>query len=133
MKLSEVLSQLYPTRGITSVLAATIGGGDIGSIIGGTADLGVTVAHAETELAKYRHLSNTCTSDAAYWGYMGDVEYWQVVVNLLKAAKLVGPDNLPDVPLPRRDGIVMDLLAEQRRFGDAVLRLAEQRVPGETR
>lgn len=127
MTLKTVLSELKPVRGMSSVIAVLFAGGDPASVSGDPATLQTSRETAEAELAKYRHAMDTCTSDAAYWGYLGSVEYWQMVVNVLKASELVGPDNLPDVPLPPRDGLVMDLCAKQAKFGSDVLRLSQAR------
>src|SRR5438105_143504 len=107
MNLQDAIKAIHSPKGFTSVIEALLGGGDARSIEDQNA-LGKGRADAEAALAKAQKAQNECKSDAAYWGYMGDVCYWRAVVNIIKAAELVGPDNLPDVPLPQWGGVVMD-------------------------
>lgn len=58
----------------------------------------------------------------AYWTYRGVEVGWQVAVNLLTAAQLVGKDNLPDIPPPDTKGdCVMDAQSHLERWSWEVL------------
>lgn len=70
-----------------------------------------------------------CNSDWAYWSILSDLEYWKAVRNILKAATIVGVDNLPDIPMPQMEGkVVMDSIYEVTKFGEAIL-LKSQTTP----
>lgn len=124
MKLIDALKKIAPVRGHSSMVAAIMSG-DLSSVSGRPA--GFPLEAAKAELAKVQKFQAEATSDAAYWGYMGDVSYWRAVVNLITAADLVGPDNLPDIPAPEPGGVVMDVCAKIERWGAAVLAEAQKR------
>lgn len=129
MKLADALNKLSgPTRGFTSVIAATLGGGELKSVSGGKR-AEESLPEAREKLAHFQQAQRDCKSDAAYWGYMGDVSYWTAVIALLEAAEITGPDQLPDVQFDDRPGVVMDMCARQERFGLEVLRLARDHIP----
>ena len=124
MKLNEALRALgSPPVGVTSLLAATIGGGDFRSVSGSAAGSSATLADAEAQLRHVRDAQNACQSDAAYWGYQGQASYWSAVVDVLKAAAITGPDSLPDIPAPDHDGphALMDHCSIIERFGRNML------------
>jgi hypothetical protein len=50
-------------------------------------------------------------------------------VNILEAAEITGPDNLPDVHYDDSPGVVMDLCARQENFGKDVLLAARRQRP----
>lgn len=128
MKLEEALNKMGgPTRGFTSMLSA-LRGGDLKSVSGGKR-AEESLPDARKKLEDYKQAMFNAKSDAAYWGYMGDVSYWTAVVALLEAAEIVGPDNLPDVAYDETPGVVMDMCARQERFGQEVLRLSRDHIP----
>jgi len=66
-----------------------------------------------------------CQSDAAHWAYSGEHAYLKALCDILQAAEAVGPDNLPDLPLPRVEGeCLMTAISNVREFGEHVLGLA---------
>lgn len=121
MKLSHVLGQLEPVVGLTSLIAAPE---SIGTAARGIPNLGAARDH----LTRARSAQAACKSDAAYWGYVGQIAYWRTVVNLLLAAEITGPGDLPDVPLPERGGVVMDMASDLENFGVRVARAAGAEV-----
>ena len=125
MRLETVLEQLGgPSYGVTSVMATLLGGGDAGSI--STQETPSTLQKAERQLERATQAQANAQSDAAYWGYAGQVAYWDCIVNVLKAAEITGNDNLPDLPLPSRNGVVMDVQHKMREYGKQVLEAARQ-------
>lgn len=128
MKLEEALNKIGgPTRGISSVIAGLMSGNL--APIGGDKFVAESLAQARAKLEENRKAQRECKSDWAYWGYQGDISYWETVVSLLEAAEIVGPDNLPDVPFDNSAGVVMDICARQERFGEEVLRLSRDHIP----
>lgn len=130
MKLSDILPKIHAPKGVTTVMAAVMSG-DCDSIKGGDA-VGKSLEEAKAELKKAKTNIDNCTSDWSYWGYAGDLAYWRATCALLEAAKLVGADNLPDVPLPDMEGgVVMDIQAKLEHFGEEVLSKAKEIVTKE--
>lgn len=123
MKLSEVFKNLHSVKGASSMIAGVMSGNL--DPIRGEKVADETVEQAEKNLESARDAQRNCKSDWAYWGYMGDIAYWEMITNLLKAARITGPDNLPEVKLPGQHGVVMDVYSNQMNFGKEVLRLAE--------
>lgn len=122
MKLSDVMDRLAPVVGLSSAIGApgsvrTTGARANQVTLGGAAE---ALAHAEASQQAAR-------SDAAYWGYQGQVSYWRAVVNLLKAAEITGPDDLPDIEpdFLGRTQVVMDACSSMERWSEQVLRAAE--------
>lgn len=115
-----------PVRGMTSMIAAAIGG-DIDSVTGKKAELdALIIEKAEAELSKHTEAQRNCRSDAAWWGYMGDIAYWRTVISILKARELVG-DSLPDVPGPDVEGrVVMDAYSTMEKWGAKILAEAKK-------
>lgn len=97
--------------------------GDVAPISGGT-HVGQSLAEARDQLAKVIQAQRDCKSDWAYWGWQGDISYWTAVVSLLEAAEITGPDALPDIPFESKGGVVMDVCAEQERYGRRMLEAA---------
>jgi len=127
MKLSDALRDFGPCRGQTSVIAALLGGGDVKSVTGEPRK-GESLKEARAQLARYEEAQEACRSDAAWWGYMGDISYWRAVISLLEAAELVGADNLPDLPYTVQGGFVMDICSRQESWGKEVLEAAKRRA-----
>jgi len=126
MKLSDALSKFGPVRGVTSMIAGLMSG-DVAPINGGKR-VTESLAEARVTLEKNKKAQLDCKSDWAYWGYQGDISYWQAVVALLEAAELVGEDNLPDVPYDDSGGVVMDICSRQEQFGEQVLNEARKQA-----
>lgn len=131
MNAAEALTRLgSPPVGFTS-LAAALMGGDLKSISFEGTEPRATLDQARGELQRVRDAQAAATSDAAWWGYQGQLSYWQAAVNILEAADLVGFDSLPDVmpgTAAQGGGVLMDQCAAQERYGSAVLMLARQRA-----
>ena len=128
MKLTDALSKFGPVRGMTSMIAGLLSA-DPGPI-GGGVRVSEGLSEARAKLAQYQKLQNECQSDWAYWGYQGDISYWSAVADLLEAAEITGPDNLPDIHYDDRPGVVMDMCGRQEDFGKAVLAAAKRGVQG---
>ena len=124
MTLQDALSGFRAVKGVSSAIGGILNG-DF-SVLGNPDGTGKALSEAKAELAKAEQALRNVQSDYAYWAVLGDVTYWRTVCNLMEAADLCGPDALPDVAFPPNDGIVMDLLAKQERFGNEVLRLARE-------
>jgi hypothetical protein len=121
MKLNEVLSQLAPVVGLSSMIGAP------GSVRIGQIDPNrLTLGGVHEALANIKNLQDNCGSDAAYWGYEGQRAYWQTAVYLFEAAKITGPENLLDVEIPDLKGhVVMDACYHMEQFGKRVLEAAK--------
>lgn len=121
MKLQEALESIGPVVGLTSLIGApeSVSTEQVAS---------VKREEAEAKLRSLEERRDGARSDAAYWGYVGQIAYWSAIVDLLKAAELVGPDNLPDIEPPDLTGkVVMDAAGSLQSWGDRVLRAAEER------
>lgn len=128
MKLEEALNKIGgPTRGVTSMISGLMTG-DVAPI-SGDKRVAESLAQAREKLASVQKAQSECKSDWAWWGYQGDISYWETVVSLLEAAEIVGPNNLPDVAYDDSGGVVMDICARQERFGKEVLRLSRDHIP----
>lgn len=129
MKLTQALRHLGGVPvGLTSLIAAPssvdTGAKDPQALTAAGVEAGL--AHATEKVMLLKHERDVCGSDAAYWGYAGQVSYWEAVRNIFEAATLVGPDNLPDIPAPKNAGVVMDIMAQQERYGQSVLSSARR-------
>jgi hypothetical protein len=119
VKLSDILPRLGPVIGFSSLLGAP---GSVSS----RQELNPTLEQAQAQLDKVLTAQRNCQSDYAYWGYEGQKAYWRCLVDLCKAAEITGPDNLPDVALPKLEGqIVMSACGNMESFGRAVLAAAK--------
>jgi len=125
MKLSEVLPQMYAPKGKATVMQALLSA-NFNPVQEQNA-IGKSLTEAKEQLRHYENLQANATSDWAWWGYAGDVVYWDCVVNLLKAAEITGPDNLPFVPFPNMDGVVMDVQSRLQKWGRQVYNLASEK------
>lgn len=125
MNLETAIKSIHSVKGFTSVVEALLGG-DKDSIKDQSA-VGKSLVEAEAELARVRKAQTECKSDAAYWGYQGDASYWSAVVNLLKAADLVGPDDMPDIEFTKWGGVVMDECSKVEDFGRRMLIAATEK------
>lgn len=126
MNIETALSNIYAPKGFTSVITAMFGG-DMASIQEQSA-VGATLETARAKLKAVTDAQAASQSDAAWWGYMGDIAYWRAAVSILEAAVLVGPSDLPDVPAPSLEGrVVMDACSAVERYGQAVLAAAKDR------
>lgn len=117
MKFDDVMNQLAPVVGLTSAIAAP---SSVRSE--GAPGPAVTLGGAREALAHVEQQQRGCKSDAAYWGYQGQVSYWRAVVSLLQAAEITGRDDLPDVPLPDlANRVVMDSTYLMEKWAESVL------------
>jgi len=121
VKLTEIMSKLNPVVGFTSAIAAPSSVREHGA----AADQ-VSLGGAQEALAHAEHMQAEAKSDAAYWGYQGQVSYWRAVVNLYRAAEITGPDDLPDIEPTFLDGnyVVMDLCHYMEKWAESVLEAA---------
>lgn len=122
MRLNDVVGKLAPVVGLSSMIGAP------GSVRLGQIDPDrITLGGAHEALANVKNLQDNCGSDYAYWGYEGQRAYWQAVVYLFEAAKITGPDELPDVAFPDLSNkVVMDAAFYIERFGKEVLAAAQK-------
>ena len=114
MRLSDTLPKLPPLLALADTPA--------GAPPAGRPATGQATAEARRWLS---HMGNTlpdCTR-SDYWAHYAHHVYWSCVTDLCTAADIVGDDNLPDVPVPRKAGdppltSIADAVIE---FGRAVL------------
>lgn len=123
MTVAQALGKIYAPKGMTSMIAGALSG-DFDPLRPQNG-FGVTLHQAEEKLEFARQAQENCSSDWAYWGYTGDIAYWRAVVNILKAAALVGDDALPDVDPGNLQGMVMDSCSRIEKYGETILRYAE--------
>lgn len=123
MNVQEALSRIHAPKGVTSVISGVLSG-DFAPIREQNGSKS-SLQQAQGKLASAREAQQNCGSDWAYWGYQGDISYWSAVVDILEAAEIVGADNLPDVPAPKTDGVVMDVCGRVERYGKEIRWLAE--------
>jgi len=91
--------------------------------------LAVSLEEAEEHLAIATKATESAKSDLGYWSNLGVQTGWQVAVNLLKAAQITGPDNLPDIPPPDSEGhVVMDAQGMVTDWSWRVLAEARQEI-----
>lgn len=129
MKLEDALKPLAPVRGVTSIVDALLSGNL--DPVAGKARVGETLIEAKQKLEAAQTSQSNCGSDAAWWGWQGDISYWRTIVNILEAAQITGPDNLPDIQFVPKGGVVMDQMAGQERYGRAMLEAARNSVTPE--
>lgn len=124
MNVNDALNSIHAPKGLTSVIDGLMGG-DIDSIQNQNG-IGKSLEEAQRMLKRAQDAQQACKSDAAYWGYMGDISYWQAVVDILTAADLVGAESLPDIDKPNLSGcVVMDACSKVQKFGDDILAAAK--------
>lgn len=126
MKAKEALESVWPVKGMTTMISGILSR-DWDSIRGPGEEATSSLLQVEAALERANDAQANCKSDAAYWGYMGDISYLRATRDILKAIEICG-DDLPDVPKPNRDGVVMDLCSQIERFGSKILRLAKARA-----
>src|SRR3990172_7531998 len=123
MTVEEALAPIGPVVGFSSLIGAP-------ESVSSRQANNPTLAEARDRLDSLTQARDNAQSDYSYWGYAGQVSYWQALVDILEAAKLVGADSLPDVPPPEQGGVVMDSMSCIEEYGKAVLRAArEQATP----
>lgn len=125
MTLQEALSQIHGPVGQTTLIAGILDG-DLSSAKRREI-VGTSLKDARDHLEAVRKAQSECKSDYAFWGYEGEKAAWEAAVKILEAAEIVGPDDLPDVPLEMGGGVVMDECAKLDRWSAEVLRLAKHR------
>jgi hypothetical protein len=85
-------------------------------------DLQRTLKENEQKLSGLEGGQKRCSSDYSYWGYVVDINYYNGIVNILKAAKILGVDNMPNIPVPQEyDGYKDNIKA----YGNAVFKIAK--------
>ena len=125
MRFDDVMEKLAPVVGLTSLIGAPE---SVRS--GGAKGVEVTLGGAREALAHASHQQNNARSDAAYWGYQGQVSYWRAVVSLLEATEITGRDHLPDVPMPDLSNrVVMDATYLMEQWAESVLAAAQAGSP----
>lgn len=118
MKLKDALSKIFPAQGATTVMSALMTG-DFSSV----KEVGIVekgINELEQELKETIEAQRNCGSDWAYWGYEGTISYLKSAIHILKAAKMVGEDNLADIDAPNSNGVVIDVQANVERFGEKI-------------
>jgi hypothetical protein len=93
--------------------------------------LQASLALANTKLNEFKEALEHAPNDMVFYGFLGDIAYWETIINLLRAAQLVWPYNLPNVPLPSLEGLTMDLPTIVKKYGEEVLRLAQKQINDE--
>jgi hypothetical protein len=121
MNLKDALAQISMPVGVTSMISALLGGDTKSVEQPAISDL--TLEQVRALLATTRKAQEICGSDAAWWGYEGQVGYLQAVADVMAAADLVGPDNLFDIK-PRVGGVLMDQISAITQYGKEQLELA---------
>lgn len=125
MTLQEAIDRLgSPPIGATTLIGA-VTSGDFSSIPKDPKpqynDPTTILEVAGARLEDRREAQRNCGSDWAYWGYEGEIGYLKSVVALAEAAEKVGADNLPEIEGPKQGGVLMDCIAHQIRWANAVL------------
>lgn len=114
MNLKDAFKPIAPVIGLTSLIGAP------GSIAGCPPKV-PTLVEARDHLKAVKEAQDRCTSDAAYWGYAGQIGFWATAVDILEAAEITGPDNLPDVDPPDlKNCLVMDAIGRMKNYGAAI-------------
>lgn len=125
MELSKAINSIHSPKGVTTFIDA-LTNGDFGPIDAQNAT-GIGIVEAKQKLEGYLDAQRNCKSDAAYWGYMGDISYWRAVVDILEASEITGPESLPDINPPDLLGCaVMDACSRVEKFGKAILEAAKE-------
>lgn len=125
MTTKEAISMIHAPKGMTSIIAGVMSGDY--SVLPHDKGEGSDLFKAKAEHDKYKKALNECKSDWAYWSILGDVAYWGAIVDILEAGELVGHENLPNVPAPNVEGlVVMDAIGKVESFGKEVLRKAKE-------
>lgn len=122
MTLDEVFNSIEPVKSMASAQHAP----------GSTAPRPSrmpTKSEATRTLSSLKLAQERATSDAEWYGFQGQISYWQCMANILLAVEFSGPDHLPDVPIPifarytdvRESGPLLEefgerVLAQSRRF-----------------
>lgn len=120
MTVQEAIGNIHAPKGLTSVLNGLMSGDY--SVLPHEKGIGADLKTAEENVAKYQKQLAQCTSDWSYWSILGDKAYWEAVRDILEAATIVGPDNLPDVEKPNFEGlVVMDSISRVTTYGRTIL------------
>jgi hypothetical protein len=131
MKLQETLDKIYPVFGHSSIAAALMGDQEAFDALATSGDtLEVNDDMLAAKIREYEESQRDCGSDAAWWAWEGRIAFLLCLRDLLRAAVLTGPDNLPDLPLPETTGMVMVVYEQMRKFGTDVLMEATRSTKG---
>ena len=128
MKLADALLHIRPPYGATTIVAAVMSGDFDPIKRGPSATASREEAERQRDAAQERR--DKATSDWSYWGYWAERHAWASLANLLAAAAISGADDLPDVPGPPFEGVVMDVGAKMERWSADVLAAAQRRRKG---
>lgn len=126
MKLEDALSKINPPKTLGSLINSTLG---YNEIIQHESPAGKTLeeAHAHRDMAIDRMANSN--SESEYWNYQGELSAWQAACDVLEAAELVGPDNLPDITYPKKLGPdITSACAQLEGWGQNVLYEAQNRI-----
>lgn len=127
MTLKEAITNIHAPKGLTSILAG-LSAGDY-SVLPHENGLQADHEKAKQEVAKWKDALNKCTSDWSYWSILGDLAYWEAIECIYQAAALVGENNLPDVPKPDLEGlVVMDCISKVQSYGNEILSKSKQKI-----
>lgn len=127
MTLQKAIDNIHAPKGLTSILSGLMTGDY--SVLPHENGIGADHEKAKQEVAKWKQALNECKSDWAYWSILGDLAYWEAIESIYQAAAIVGPDNLPDVPKPNLDGlVVMDCIGKVQQYGNEILNEAKKQV-----
>jgi hypothetical protein len=127
MNLQTALQAIHAPKGVTSIIEG-ISAGDF-SVLKQESSLTSSLNEIIENVSKYEKQLNECKSDWAYWAILGDLAYWEASRDIVKAATLVGEDNLPDIPVPDLAGcVVMDAIGRVQEFGANILTAAKLSV-----
>jgi hypothetical protein len=123
MNIQEALQRLGPPPvGFSSMIAAP------NSVSGEGAEKTpqITIAQVNEKLEQLGTSLRACKSDAEYWGYAAQESYWKAVHSMLEAAEITGPEDIPDLPAPKLNGVLMDMMGQQEAYGRRILECAHE-------
>ncbi len=120
MKLSEVIGKLKPI-----IPSGPFVGKILDEIIKCQADVNTTLKDAEKKYAEACDTTDHALSDWDFWANSGTETFWKTMVNLLRAAKKTGLDNLPDIAFPYvQNRVVMDAQFYLSEWSKSVVKAA---------
>lgn len=122
MKLDKALKMIHAPKGMTSILAG-LSTGDF-SVLPHQKGLKATMDEVDEKIAQTKEAKKNCTSDWSYWSILSDLVYWETVKNILLAAEITGPQNLPDMKGLKEGGVVMDAIYNVEQWGISLLKKA---------
>ena len=125
MTVQQAISNIHAPKGMTSIISGVMSGDY--SVLPHDKGVDADLAKAKEMVAQSKKQLDECKSDWSYWSILSDLEYWKAIENILQAAVLVGENNLPDIPKPDMEGlVVMDAISKVSKYGDAILSEAKK-------